>query len=670
MKKNRVLKTFMALLAVAALAIGLGFFLSKQQTAAPANPLENEMEDYSHMLDARQLDAVSEAQELDFAEPSAQPEVSATPEATPESSAAPSGEPSAQPTLLPPRAATPTPEVPSAAATKSAAANPPSAELYTPQPEAESTAGVGEETSNTQIVYFTTSILNGATLSARELEFTITHKQPSLTVRQTNVFLNDALVSQFSGRLLLEDGKNTVKVEVTYEDPEGHAVQVSKTYTVYVQQDELVITTDLKDCTVSQQNLRFTAYASLGAQAATLNAYVNGEALASASNRYQAKLNEGENEILLVANGQGKTLEERFCVTVELPENIEFITDLYDREVDDPEFQFTASIIGGTERAQLTVVANGVTLSGEGAVYRCTLARGNNLIRLKAADVDGKEYTQSYTVAYHRYIVSDSESADETMPRITTNISNGMEITGSLFTLMVGAQDGAGNRIYGDHLSVQLNGVAVPDVNEDTNQTYYSLDLLDGANEVVVTVWDYEDRYTVYRYTLYGTVLEAGAKKGVVTVSVEATTIGLGYLLSPTQVEIFEGENAVFPVVKALEAAGFEYQYSGSLQEGFYLAHLIRAGITDGWEIPADLESAIDEDGLMWTGRCHADSLGEFDFTQGSGWMYSVDGVYPGFGLSECYPRDGEHIRLRFTLAYGRDIGNAGESAGNYDQEW
>ena len=126
------------------------------------------------------------------------------------------------------------------------------------------------------------------------------------------------------------------------------------------------------------------------------------------------------------------------------------------------------------------------------------------------------------------------------------------------------------------------------------------------------------------------------------------------------------------PVAQLLEANGYEYQYSGSLTDGFYLKHIIRSGITNGYAIPSDLEDALNDDGVMWTNSYRENSLGEFDFTAESGWMYSINGTYPNFGMSECFPKDGDVIRIRFTLALGKDIGggmvNGGSS--NYGKEW
>lgn len=238
--------------------------------------------------------------------------------------------------------------------------------------------------------------------------------------------------------------------------------------------------------------------------------------------------------------------------------------------------------------------------------------------------------------------------------------------------MQVAAQTGAGERIYADHITVQLNGHSLENLWQDDLYTGYRLELSDGENDVVITVWDYEDRYTIYRFKINCTIIEEGGKKGTAQVIVDANVIGLGELISSTPVDIFEGQNAVYALAQVLEAKGFQYQYSGNLTNGFYLAHLLKPGITNGWAIPEALEDAINEEGLMWTNIYHTDSLGEYDFTQGSGWMYSVNGVYPNYSLSECYLQDGDVVRLRYTLAYGKDIGGSDAQGGgdNYEQQW
>ena len=48
--------------------------------------------------------------------------------------------------------------------------------------------------------------------------------------------------------------------------------------------------------------------------------------------------------------------------------------------------------------------------------------------------------------------------------------------------------------------------------------------------------------------------------------------------------------------------------------------------------------------------------LGEFVITNGSGWMYSVNNVFPNVGFADTYLSDGDIVRVQFTLGYGADI--------------
>ena len=540
-------------------------------------------------------------------------------------------------------------------------------ELLDPQDLAEGPDGVGDQIRETDVVYFTTNIINGSTITFRELPVEVVHKVDYLAVTSFSAEVNGVPV-QFDGVLLLEEGQNTIRFTALYADQEGHEIEVSKTYTVYVELARPAITTDLYDRVINQKSLRFTAYASAGGVRIPLYTYVNGIEIGSSGNTWQASLEEGDNEIRLYAASDDGEAELVFHIFVELPDELQFTTDLYDHEVDNSDFEFYAALTGGTSSALLTVTANGQTLSGSDGMYRVQLARGNNFIRLKAQDVDGAEFWQEFVIAYHNYVVRESWEADDTMPVIRTNVTDGMEMSGSLYTLQVRGESASGERIFGDHLTVELNGMILEDQSEDNNATFYLLELTGGSNSLVVTVWDYEDRYTIYRYTLNYTEAEEGTAIGTVTVSVEASTVGLGYLVPPTQVNIYQGENVVYPVLRALEMNGYEYNYQGNISNGFYLAHIIREGITDGYHIPEDLEDAINSEGLYWTHTYSTGSLGEYDFTQGSGWLYSLNG-YSMPDMAKVYPNDGDEVRVRYTLAYGKDVG-MGSSGVNFFKEW
>lgn len=195
----------------------------------------------------------------------------------------------------------------------------------------------------------------------------------------------------------------------------------------------------------------------------------------------------------------------------------------------------------------------------------------------------------------------------------------------------------------------------------------------EGANTITITATDADGYSATRSWTVY---YENGDI--TVTVSVEATTVGLGYLVSPTEVTVPGGTDAWSIVEKVLTENGYGISGSGS-----YLSALQRSGICSGFFIDPELMDLIVADGMDENGAgldpqpFSMDSLGEFDFYRWSGWMYSYNGSYPGYGMNVCKPQDGSVIRVRYTLALGKDIGgftsasgSYGVSSGNYYKEW
>lgn len=82
------------------------------------------------------------------------------------------------------------------------------------------------------------------------------------------------------------------------------------------------------------------------------------------------------------------------------------------------------------------------------------------------------------------------------------------------------------------------------------------------------------------------------------------------------------------------------------------------------WDV---LQRVCKENGVAleasWTPAYHTayvqgiGQLYEFDCGQGSGWVYSVNGVVPGVGCSGYTPKDGDVIRWMYSCDYGNDVG-------------
>ncbi|MGX4600105.1 cell wall-binding repeat-containing protein [Faecalimicrobium sp. JNUCC 81] len=165
----------------------------------------------------------------------------------------------------------------------------------------------------------------------------------------------------------------------------------------------------------------------------------------------------------------------------------------------------------------------------------------------------------------------------------------------------------------------------------------------------------------------------ADSPKGYVTISVEKFTLGQGYIKDPVKVPFYEGQSVAHLIDKLLGGkdnytnTGSIGDTSGTVETGFYLAS-VKDGF-DGSEktnIPKYILDEIEKDGnSVEYERSEPEFLGEFDYTNMSGWMYCVNNWFPNYGSSVCWPKDGDVIRWQFTTyGYGMDIGANGFGAG------
>ncbi len=144
---------------------------------------------------------------------------------------------------------------------------------------------------------------------------------------------------------------------------------------------------------------------------------------------------------------------------------------------------------------------------------------------------------------------------------------------------------------------------------------------------------------------------KSSAPTGHVTVSMEKFTLGLGYVIEPVKVPIYEGTR-VSDIITDLLGKG-NYTNTGKIDSNFYLSS-VKDNDTREAKVP---QYILDQCGSV-DSRGEAGWLGEFDYTSMAGWMYSVNNKFPNFGCSEYYPKDGDVIRWQFTVyGYGMDIG-------------
>ena len=136
---------------------------------------------------------------------------------------------------------------------------------------------------------------------------------------------------------------------------------------------------------------------------------------------------------------------------------------------------------------------------------------------------------------------------------------------------------------------------------------------------------------------------------------------------------------------RVLTQEGYGYENKGKIEDSFYLEQIYYAD-TGRLKIPSIISNGqlkpiknannqiiaiptnTKNDGNPYGDEKGHYALGEFAYCNMSGWMYTVNNVFPT-GMSLVKPKDGDIIRLQFTLyGYGRDLGEkpADEEDNNY----
>lgn len=563
-------------------------------------------------------------------------------------------------------------------------------------------------------LYFTTSIIDGETTAEETYPFTITH-QPQREPIGLAVTVNGRelryAAQTTSVTVHLAAGANTIVVSADYQE-DGGTVRATRSYTVcYAQPGELIIvakrTSDGRQLgelgTVSEGALTFTACAERdGSTYPVQSVELNGRTLAGSGGSYTADLNSGENRIRVKASYQSSTADVTYTITYNASA-FRISTTISDTVIDDSTAQSSASfekvtvdsqqykfrlhLIRSTgkesiDRVRVSDSTGTVSLTADSEdYYTVDMGREDRQLYIDYRDSTGRSRTYKYMLHFQRGAEGTPEDRQPTIiaqveaDGTVIGLTNGLTMKTPDLIVLVDGRSCNGQQLYANNYTVSVNGTVVSaPISQSGYQFGYTAYLSNvGANTITITATDGDGYSATRSWTVY---YENGDI--TVTVSVEATTVGLGYLVYPTAVTVPGGTDAWTVVQQVLTENGYTVSGSGS-----YLSAIQRSGICSGFFIDSELMELIMADGMDENGAgldpqpFSMDSLGEFDFYRWSGWMYSYNGSYPGYGLNVCKPQDGSVIRVRYTLAMGKDIGgyssangNYGVSSGNYYKEW
>ena len=126
----------------------------------------------------------------------------------------------------------------------------------------------------------------------------------------------------------------------------------------------------------------------------------------------------------------------------------------------------------------------------------------------------------------------------------------------------------------------------------------------------------------------------------------EKGSLGQGLIISPCKIVVDEGSLCSEVLAKVFADKGIKYEYSGTLKSDFYLSCI--KNVDDGTvNIPKCISNTYGSD---YYANASAPDLKEKSHTQSSGWIYYVNHNKASAGMSQTKVKDGDVIRIQYTL--------------------
>ncbi len=405
-----------------------------------------------------------------------------------------------------------------------------------------------------------------------------------------------------------------------------------------------VIITDLTDRAVTASKLTFTASANDAVDGSVLPVVkVGGKIISGKNGAFKAELGEGSNTVTITAaDYSGNKAEKSFTVTYnpnsqELPAGDQQPTIEIPRENGDYKIPITAGdnnkevsiqIPGDKESKVLVELPLNAALPKIEAVkgnVTVVIPKGTQVVSGDASAVElitSEDPTDPEIAAKVEQALPAGKTLDEIAMMFSMGGSRSVEFSQFITLTFTGMSGRDAAYIQGDLHLIQKYANDLRGLSSGKNEYAY-----DSGNDLIVKTKHFTG-FIAYASSTKTTVPGGGVPvtKQCVTLSVDKLTIGKGYVLSSTGVELQPGDTAWTVLKRELDKRGISCRYELNTQyDSVYVQSI--------------------------------DGEGEFDHGKGSGWMYSVNGVYPGYGASKYTLKDGDIVKWRYTTNLGTDLG-------------
>lgn len=537
---------------------------------------------------------------------------------------------------------------------------------------------------------FTTSIVDGDRRTSPIYSFTITltAKGRAQTLISQIVTVNGMSQNYQNGdSIQLKEGANTIVVTLRFRDKNYNQIDApTKVYTVYyipehsyylqVQDaDTGVYYTDGENQNVTEPVLNLIVFAMKGDRDTSARLRLNNTSITSDEDGiYRMTLKVGINTIKVTA---GTGVDQQtitfslnyqpgvFTLTMEsdaVTEKIQgdqFGRSTYAEYASESEafaFRISCSKTSGAEQIQSILVTThlGTTemvhMAGANGYINCSLdATQITEIKVTCSDIEGAKKQYTWQIKY----VRTGTTPEAKKPIIQANLADGEVLKSSPYILTVHSKDYLGKQLYASQMQVYLNGQIVEYSSMSGIAYEYILYPNEGENLIQIVASDTEQYRAVKEIPFF---YEAVVENVNVTLIVDANVVNLG---------TFVQENLTVPsnttIAQFLEerliANGYTPGHLGSVTGEYYLQSIAKPGILNNWYVSEERQNQLIAEGYGFTQPQNMNILSEYEFTQGSGWMITLNGYFIGMGMGTRPVRDGDVVRVQFTLDLGTDIG-------------
>ena len=471
------------------------------------------------------------------------------------------------------------------------------------------------------------------------------------------------------GKFLIEldEGENVIAITACYKKKTK-----VRTYTVTYKQKVFEIDTDITQKKIKNGRIEFSAQALCDGEKCPIAVIYGGERISENDGVYACVLKEGDNEFEFVAgNGASAYVKKESVYLGKFRLN----TNLKSAQTDSEVIEFKAIAAYDDDICEVKATVGGEIIQPVGNKYTYTFPQGGEYEFCLTAISQAAEYSQYFTVTY----------CDEPPYFDILTIKDGKICKGNVYTFDISVKNGLGQKLPSSAISFavdfdaddgidnfeSLTGGEISQVWNDSVKTSYSMRFDKGKYKnslgkktILKITAVYGEKSVSQRFNLTYVGADSDGKIGKVTLSIEAFTISSGYILKPTSIDVYEGENFAAYLCRAIKDNGWDYSYTGKIESGFYLARIEGLDLK-GNKIDENLYAKMisAKETIYQTSISPRDdgkyNLGEFDYASGSGWMYSVNGIFPNYGFSNYYPQDGDVVRVQFTLCLGKDLGGS-----------